>query len=443
MAENIVLSATLELKDKMTAGLTKTKYALSGVAEELKKTSTSADKLKNSLSGIKGDFKTTISTKDNATATIQKVKLGLRDLANKPYTSIISAKDHATAKITQVKTELSGIAGKTYTAILNVKTNMPEGGFNLGNKLNGITGGVMGTSMQMAAGTGIGFGVYDAVKSYMDFEKEMSAVKATSGATEDEFAQLTQKAVQMGADTKFSALESAQAFQFMAQAGWKTGDMLDGISGIMNLAAASGEDLANVSDIVTDALTAFGLKASDSAMFSDVLAQAAASSNTDVGKMGYSFKYAAPLAGQLGYSIQDVATALGLMANAGVKSETAGTSLRALFTRLASPPKDCAEAMDQLGISLTDNTGKIKPFRQLMEEMRASFANLAPAERLAAASALAGQEGMSGLLAIVGASQEDFDNMTNAIDNSAGAAERMAKIRMDNLAGDIEYLSGD
>lgn len=281
-----------------------------------------------------------------------------------------------------------------------------------------------------------------AIKTGADFEAGMSEVKAISGASAEQIQALTEKAKEMGAKTKFSATESAAAFKYMAMAGWKTGDMLDGIEGVMNLAAASGEDLASVSDIVTDALTAFGLQASDSAHFADVLAKASSSSNTNVGLMGATFKYVAPLAGAMGYSIEDTAVAIGLMANAGIKGEQAGTSLRAMFTRLADPPRDAAAAMDALGVSITNADGTMKPLADVMDDLREKFAGLSEEQKIEYASSIAGQEAMSGLLAIVNAAPEDYEKLTAAIADSSGAAKEQAEIMQDNLKGAVEELGG-
>lgn len=281
-----------------------------------------------------------------------------------------------------------------------------------------------------------------AVKVTSDFDSGMSKVQAISGATGGELQQLRDKAIEMGAKTKFSASESAEAFQYMAMAGWKTGDMLDGISGIMDLAAASGEELGTVSDIVTDALTAFGLSAKDSAHFADVLAQASSNSNTNVGMMGNTFKYVAPIAGALGYSIEDTAVAIGLMANSGIKAEQAGTSLRAILTRLVDPPKDAAQAMKDLNIEMTNADGSVKPLSEVVDQLRTGFAGLDDSQKATYASMLGGQEAMSGLLAIVGASDEDFNKLVGAIDNSDGAAQRMAETMQDNLGGAMEQLGG-
>lgn len=462
-----ILSATLELKDKLTSKLSDSKKALEGVKASasgvsgaldtvqasMEKTSQSAakatsgvEKLKNGLQGVKGDYSATLSVKDQASSGLSKVKSGLQSIRGRTAAASVHLRDEASAGITHIKEELTSLTGKTYTAMVNVKQN--TGGISgltekAGNAVSGVASGMlMNTSMQMAGAAGIGFGIYDAIKSYADFEKEMSAVKAISGATGAEFDMLTEKARQMGADTKFSATESAQAFEYMAMAGWKTDDMMNGIEGVMNLAAASGEDLGRVSDIVTDALTAFGLKASDSAHFADVLAAAATSSNTNVGMMGETFKYVAPLAGALKYDVEDVATAIGVMANSGVKASEAGTSLRSIFTRLAKPPKDAAKALDALGISIKNDDGTIKPFMQTMEELRDKFSTLSDDQKIQYAASIAGQEAMSGLLAIVNASEGDFEKVANAIDHANGSAKEMAKTRMDNLAGDIELVGG-
>lgn len=269
------------------------------------------------------------------------------------------------------------------------------------------------------------------------FDAGMSKVKAVSGATSSEMEQLRAKAKEMGAQTKFSATESAEAFNYMAMAGWKTADMLDGIEGIMNLAAASGEDLATTSDIVTDALTAFGLSAKDSTHFADVLAAASSNANTNVSMMGETFKYVAPVAGALGFSVEDVSTAIGLMANSGIKGSQAGTALRNLFTKMAKPTKESAAAMEKLGVSLTDSKGNMKDFNTIMGELREGFAGLTQAEKAQTASALAGQFGMSGLLAIVNSSEKDFNKLQDAIYNADGASKEMADTMMDNLPGAI------
>lgn len=271
----------------------------------------------------------------------------------------------------------------------------------------------------------------------MNFESGMSKVQAISGASGEDLAALTDKAKEMGAKTKFSATESAEAMQYMAMAGWKTGDMLNGIEGIMNLAAASGEDLATTSDIVTDALTAFGLSAQDSTHFADVLAQASSNANTNVGMMGETFKYVAPVAGAMGYSAEDVATAVGLMANSGIKASQAGTSLRTILTRMAKPTKEVQTAMDQLGVSVIDSDGNMKSLHEIMDDLRSGFSGLSEAEKVNMAATLGETDGMSGLLAIVNASDGDYQKLTDSINNCSGAAANMAETMQNNLEGQL------
>lgn len=275
------------------------------------------------------------------------------------------------------------------------------------------------------------------IKVGSSFEASMSKVQAVSGASNEQLQRLSDKAKEMGATTKFSATEAADAMNYMAMAGWKTEDMLNGIDGIMNLAAASGGDLATTSDIVTDALTAFGLTAQDSTHFADVLAAASSNANTNVSMMGETFKYVAPVAGSLGYSAEDCAVAIGLMANSGIKASQSGTALRSMFSRLAKPSKEVKEAMEKLNISLTDSHGNMKSLDTLMGDLRNSFSGLSESEKVEMASSLAGQEAMSGLLAIVNASDADFNKLKDAIYGADGASAKMAETMQDNLQGKI------
>lgn len=287
-----------------------------------------------------------------------------------------------------------------------------------------------------------------AVATTAKFDSSMSNLQAISGATGTEIDSLRDKAKEMGAKTKFSASEAADAFTYMAMAGWKTGDMLDGIEGIMNLAAASGEDLASTSDIVTDALTAFGLSASDSGHFADVLAAASNNANTNVSMLGESFKYVAPVAGALGYSVEDVSVALGLMANSGIKASQAGTSLRSSLTRMLKPTKTMTSYMQQLGIMTQDgvvtamvNTdGSMKPLSETMTILRDKFKGLTKAQQAEYAAAIFGQESMAGMLAIINASDKDFDKLTESINTAGGTAQNMADTQLNNLSGQLTIL---
>ena len=279
-----------------------------------------------------------------------------------------------------------------------------------------------------------------AVKTTADFDEQMSKVQAISGATGEQFDALREKAREMGSKTKFSASEAGAAFEYMAMAGWKTDDMLDGISGIMNLAAASGEDLATTSDIVTDALTAFGLSAADSGHFADLLAAASSNANTNVSMMGETFKYAAPIAGALGYSAEDTALAIGLMANAGIKSSQAGTSLRKIMTELTGDIKISGAALGDVTIQTTNADGSMRSFNDIIMDCREAFSHLTESEQAATAESLVGKTAMSGFLAIMNASEADVNKLSGAIENCDGSAEQMAATMQDNLNGQITIL---
>lgn len=306
---------------------------------------------------------------------------------------------------------------------------------SVGSKMAGV--GKTLTTTVTAPIVGIGTA---AVKTAADFDEQMSKVGAISGTTGKDMDDLRAKAREMGAKTKFSATEAGQGFEYMAMAGWKTGDMLDGIEGIMNLAAASGEDLGTTSDIVTDALTAFGLSAKDSGHFADILASASSNANTNVGMMGETFKYAAPIAGALGYSAEDTALAIGLMANAGIKGSQAGTSLRSIMTNLTGEIKLSGKALGDVTIQTTNADGSMRSFSDIIGDCRQAFANMTESEKAAAAETLVGKNAMSGFLAIMNASEADVNKLAGAIDNCDGSAEAMAATMQDNLSGQITIL---
>ena len=296
-----------------------------------------------------------------------------------------------------------------------------------GKKLLPVTGAVT------ALGTA-------AVKTASDFDSAMSQVAAVSGATGSDLEALRDKAREMGSKTKFSASEAAEAMNYMAMAGWKTTDMLGGIEGVMNLAAASGEDLATTSDIVTDALTAFGLSADDSGHFADVLAAASSNANTNVSMMGETFKYCAPIAGALGFSVEDTAEAIGLMANAGIKSSQAGTSLRTIMNNLTGEVKICGSSIGEVTIATTNADGSMRGLSDILADCRTAFSGLSESEKAAAAETLVGKNAMSGFLALMNAGEADINKLSGAIANCDGKSAEMASTMQDNLAGQLQIL---
>lgn len=347
-----------------------------------------------------------------------------------------SAYNNEIAKLGEMQSEMSELNAEI-NRLESPWTKISEGMDNFGEKLQGVGRGMqdVGKKMSLAITAPLlGFAGM-ATKTGMDFDDAMSKVAAISGATGDDLEALRAKAKEMGATTKFSASEAAEGLNYMALAGWDTEDMLSGLDGVMSLAAASGEDLGSVSDIVTDALSAFGLEAKDSAQFADVLAAASANANTDVSGLGAAFQYVAPVAGALGFTVEDTAKAIGLMSDNGIKGEKAGTALRTMMTNLAKPTKAMKEEMDNLGISLTDADGNMKTFDEIMNDLRGSFDGLTEEQQASAAATIFGKESMSGALAIINTTEESFDNLGNAINNSEGAAQTMAETMEDNLGG--------
>ncbi|HCZ5908163.1 TPA: phage tail tape measure protein [Staphylococcus aureus] len=326
---------------------------------------------------------------------------------------------------------LNTAMGKLGTNFNNFGPKLQEIGNSMKNVGRNIT-------MYVTAPVVAGFAV--AAKKGIEFDDSMRKVKATSGATGEEFEALKKKAREMGATTKFSASDSAEALNYMALAGWDSKQMMEGLSGVMDLAAASGEELGAVSDIVTDGLTAFGLKAKDSGHFSDVLAQTSSKANTDVRGLGEAFKYVAPVAGALGYTIEDTSIAIGLMSNAGIKGEKAGTALRTMFTNLSSPTRAMGNEMERLGISITDSNGKMIPMRKLLDQLREKFKHLSKDQQASSAATIFGKEAMSGALAIINASDEDYQKLTRSIDSSTGASKRMADTMESGLGGKLRTL---
>lgn len=418
-AETIRIEIPIETIDN-------TDPALSNATKKLDKFGDAADKAGQSVDRTRGY----VSKFDEQADKTQK---SLAKWAKEKYEIALEAKERISPVLSTLGGSLKSLTSKTWSftlKALDFATTPIRTVLNL----------LKNPLLQAGAFFGVSFGLADTVNTQKDFEAAMSQVQAVSGATGDELTQLTKKAEEMGATTKFTATESAEAFNYMAMAGWKSEEMMDGIEGILNLAAASNEDLGTTSDIVTDALTAFGLKASDAGMFSDVLAAASSNANTNVSMMGETFKYAASMAGSLGYSIQDVALMTGLMANSGIKASMAGTSLNMIMTRLSTNTGHALDTLQGLGIQFFDSKGNARALADVIEELRDATANMNDEQKSSVANAIAGTGAQKGLLAILNASETDYNKLANAIDNAAGASERMADTQLDNLSGSITLL---
>lgn len=417
--------ATFKGNEQSVEALTQKKRILQ---DQLDATKAKVDALQQTLDKAKTRY-------DENSTEVQKLKTQLNN-AQRQYVETEHAINGVNTELNQQEQEVE----QTTTAMHGLDGAMEKcnNGFTV---MKGVVANLVTDGIRLLI-DGLKEAAKYALTTGMDFEAGMSQVKATSGASATEMEQLTEKAKEMGAKTKFSATESAEAFNYMAMAGWKTGDMLDGIEGVMGLAAAANTDLGTASDIVTDALTAMGYAAGDAGRLADVMAAASSNANTNVEMMGGTFKYAAPVAGSLGISMEDLAIATGLMANAGIKGEQAGTTLRAGLTNLVKPSQQAADAMDKYGISITNSDGSVKPLSETMEILRQKLGQLPEAEQAAAAAAIFGKEAMSGWLSVINASDADVDKLTQAIYNSEGAAEEMAATMQDNLKGDIEQLGG-
>lgn len=419
--------------------------------------------IRDSLSVLNGNGASVkITADDEATMQIMEIQDALTSLNGELAVAYVEADDTATAILRDAEDAVATFDGMTAMAeigaddeatpaIRDIQDEAEEWGRSVFNATIGVIDAATAPISKLASIAknpvvqgasliGASFSVAESVNSFQDFEAMMSQVKAISGATGQAFDDLTAKAQEMGATTKFTATESAEAFNYMAMAGWKPQQMIDGISGIMSLAAASGEDLGTTSDIVTDALTAFGLQAGDAGHFADVLAQASANANTNVSMLGESFKYVAPVAGAMNYSVEDTSLALGLMANASIKGSMAGTALKTSLANMAAPTDSMAAAMDKYGISLTDSEGNMKSLRGVIDNLRGSLGGLSETEQTAAASTIFGKEAMAGMLAIINASEEDYNKLSTAIGNSKDAAEGMADTMLDNLKGSFTLM---
>lgn len=413
------------IKIEISVGVSDKTDALSGIIDNLLAMDKTAKKAASSMEQV---GKATGFEKS-----YQKTMKQMADWGHRRYQSVMEMKDKASPVISKVMDKAKGFAKKAWGITLKAKDLATA-------PIRGVMDLLKNPMLQAGAILGVGIGVNDTVDTYKNFEAAMSQVKAISGASGAEFTQLTDKAKEMGASTKFTATESAEAFNYMSMAGWKAQEMLDGIEGIMSLAAASNEDLGTTSDIVTDALTAFGMKASDSGHFADVLAQAASSANTNVGMMGETFKYVGTMAGALGYSIEDVSLTAGLMANTGLKAGMAGTSMNNIFTRLSTNTNGAADAIRELGVEFFNADGSARKWSTVMEELRTATANYTDEQKTNLANTVAGMEAQKGLLAILNATEEDYNKIAEAVNNADGAAGRMADTMIDNLAGAMTLL---
>lgn len=406
MAETLRIEIPIETIDETEPGLSKAEESFKKARDRVTQFEKSAEKTQKRLAKwAKEKYEIFLEAKERLSPLLTTLGHGLKSITGKAWRVTLRAADFATAPI--------------------------RGIFNL----------LKNPLLQAGAVLGISFGLKDTIDTYKNFEAAMSKVQAVSGAVGSDMEKLTQKAEEMGNKTKFSATESADALNYMAMAGWKTKDMLNGIEGIMYLAGASGESLATVSDIVTDAITAFGMKAKDSSHFADVLAVASSNANTNVAMMGETFKYVGAASGALGYSVDDAALAIGLMANSGIKASQAGTELNSIFTRLATNTNGARSAVEELGIKFFDSKGSARAYTEVLMEMRNATEGMTNKEKINFANTVAGTRAQAGLLAMLNATAKDFNKLKEAIEDADGASLDMYNTMQDNLQGSLDSLS--
>ena len=326
-----------------------------------------------------------------------------------------------------------------------IETGLDSSGIEQGlKKLGGITKKGLKVAATAVAGTSVALaGVATvAIKTGSDFEAQMSRVKAISGATEQEFAKLKEQAIELGADTAFSSGQAAEGMENLAAAGFTTNEILEAMPGLLDLAAASGEDLSNSSDIAASTLRGFGLAAEDVGHVADVLAENANRTNSSVAETGEAMKYIAPLARAAGISMEETAAAIGIMANAGIQGGQAGTTLRGALSRLSRPTEDMQEAMSELGVSFYDSEGKMLSLTDQVDVLGKAMEGMTDEQKNNYLVTLYGQEALSGMLALINEGPESLESLTKAYTTCDGSAKKAAETMQDNLKGAVEQLSG-
>ena len=511
------ISAILSLKDQLTSKLKSATNAIKNITSATANVERGIGGVSKGISSVSkgiGDFRDQNLKLRLGVEGLERVERlkGAIEAARAGKAINIRANDEATSRLQRIKSELQSLVAKPWQAVVNIKDNAKAALSNAKGRISdGLSNGAAmagATFMGLGAVGGMTFGAANAIRSQMDFEKSMSSVKAVlsgtykDGALESVMTSLTAKAEEMGATTKFTAKEAAEGLYYMGMAGWKAEQMTAGLPPILNLAAAGNTDLATTSDIVTDSMTGFGLKAGQyvknakgelvesTAHYADLMATLVTNANTDIPMLGETLKYAAPLVGAM-YSnqdenarmngAQDMMLVAGLMANAGIKSSQAGTSARALFSRLGSQNRNADFARQFLNVDFKDEqTGEVRRMKDFFGDLRTKFqkgmdvedlldfaedlegtklhadtrrklesslksaqehgGKMTGSEMLKMAAMLSGQEAMSGLLAVMTASEEDWNKLSDALDNAEGAADRMSKIQLDNLAGSFTLL---
>ena len=380
-------------------------------------------------------FNSATSSADKFTQRIEKSNKSLRSMFKEKLQLTLAAIDRASPVLKSIWNSAKSLAGKTWHVAVRMKDFITAPFRKLWNMIsNPIT---MALSV-----AGIGLSAGEIVQTFNEFETGMSAVRSLTGATDEEFLLLKQTAKDLGASTSFSASQASEGMQYLAMAGWDTNQIIAAMPGLLNLAAAGATELGTAADIVSDVMTAMGMSADEASRAADVFARTATSSNTTIEGLGDTLKYAAPIAHSFGMELEDVAALAGMMGDAGIKGSQAGTAMRSALLRMADPAEEAATWMEKLGLSFAEGDGSMKSMSAILRDTSKAFSTLTEAERLAAAQSIFGTEAASAWLAVIDQGPEVYDEFVESLSNAKGAAEEMAEIRLDNLAGDMEELGG-
>lgn len=449
------LSGVGDAAAKAAEGFDESGEAASQAASEqtqaASKAESSADKLEDSVEGVSDAYDETAqaaaeagqksgsafdkaaSSTDKFSQRIEKSQRSLRGMFKEKLQLTLAALDKASPVLKTVATTVKGIAGKAWHVAVRMKDFITAPFRKLYNMIT--------SPITMAISiAGVGLSAGDFVSTFADFKSGMSTVRALTGATDDQFAELTETAERLGATTKFTATEASEGMKYLAMAGWDTNEIIDAMPGLLSLAAAGSTELGTAADIVSDVMTAMGMNATEASHAADVFAKTATSSNTTIEGLGNTLKYAAPIAHSFGMSLEDVSAAAGLMANAGIKGEMAGTALRASLLRMSSPTSEMTKTMKKLGISFTEQGGKMKSMSAIVKMLETSFAGLSESEKLTAAQDLFGTEAASAWLGLISQGSAAYDQMAQSLYDCDNAAQNMADIQLDNLQGDFTLL---
>jgi len=391
------------------------------------------DAAKDAGNAAKGAFDGAGQSADKFSQRMEKSERTLRSMFKEKLKMTMEAVDKISPVVKDIKEKVSSLAAKAWKVTVKLADLVTA-------PFRALKNMIMSPITMTLSIAGIGLGASSFYQTFTEFEAGMSNVKALSGATDEEFKKLTATASELGATTKFTAAEASEGMQYLAMAGWKTSDIIAGMPGLLQLAAAGGTDLGTAADIVSDVMTAMGMSAEEATRAADIFARTATSSNTTISMMGETLKYAAPIAHSFGLELSEVATITGMMANAGIKGGSAGTAIRSALLRMASPSKEAAKAMSALGLTFSDSTGKMKDMQTIMKDLGTAFRGLSEQEKLAFADDIFGKNAASAWLSVIEQGESAYNGLFEAIDNSEGAAQKMSEIQLDNLAGDVTLL---